>query len=105
MLELPAPLEREWLWSALESVIQRRGEDALLHAPLVIPDDRFFPDRWTPDRNGVASLAKRLLGYAGLSHLEVSVEMYDEDVDVEEVGYDGKASKWSHDGTAAWFAG
>jgi len=105
MLELPAPLEREWLWSGLEQLIQRRGEDTFLKAPLVIPDDKFFPDRFTPDADGIATLARRLLGYAGLAHLEVSVETYEEEVDVEEVGYDGKASKWSHSGTAAWFAG
>lgn len=105
MLELPAPLEREWLWSALEAVIQRRGEETFLKAPLVIPDDSFFPDRFTPDADGISTLARRLLGYAGLSHLDVSVEMYEEDVDIEEIGHDGKASKWSHSGTAAWFAG
>jgi hypothetical protein len=105
MLELPAPLQREWLWSALEALIERRGEDTFLKAPLVIPDDTFFPDRFTPDADGIAGLARRLLGYAGLSHLDVSVETYEEEVDIHEVGYDGKASKWSHAGTAAWFAG
>lgn len=105
MLELPAPLEREWLWSALESVLSRRGEAAFIEAPLVLPSDRFFPDRFTPDERGVAVLAGRLLGYAGLDHLEVSVELYEEDVHVQELGLDGRAAKWSHDGAAAWFAG
>lgn len=105
MLELPAPLVREWLWSALESIIERRGEDTFLKAPLLIPDDRFFPDRWSPDERGISTLAKRLLGYAGLDHLGVDVSLYEEDVDIEELGHDGKPAKWSHSGTAAWFAG
>ena len=34
---LPAPLEREWLWSALESLLAKRGEAVLVEAPLVLP--------------------------------------------------------------------
>lgn len=98
-------LEREWLWSALESVIVKRGESTFLEAPIVLPSDRFFPDRFTPDERGVTAIAERLLEYAGLGHLDVSVELYDEEEEVRELGLDGKASKWSHDGTAAWFAG
>ncbi len=105
MLELPPPLEREWLWSALESVLARRGEAMLLEAPIVLPSDRFFPDRFTPDERGVGAIAERLLDYAGLGHLGVTVEIFDEEVDVQELGLDGKASKWSHEGAAAWFAG
>src|SRR5262245_17289916 len=105
MLELPAPLEREWLWSALESVLAKRGESVLLEAPIVLPSDRFFPDRFTPDERGVTALAERLLDYAGLGHLNVSIEIFNEEIDVEEVGHDGKASKWSHEGAVAWFAG
>ena len=105
MIDLPTPLQREWLWSALESVIQRRGEAHFMKSPLVIPDDSCFPDRWTRDASGVGTIAKRLLAYANLSHLDVTVEMYEEEADVQELGLDGKASKWSHDGTAAWFAG
>lgn len=102
---LPAALEREWLWSALESVIAKRGEPAFLEAPIVLPNDHHFPDRFTRDERGVAAIADRLLDYAGLGHLGVSVEIFDEEVDVHEIGLDGQASKWSHEGAAAWFAG
>jgi hypothetical protein len=105
MAELPAPLEREWLWAALETLVEARGEEPFLRAPIVLPDDRFFPDRWSADEHGVARLARRLLGYAGLGHLEVEVEVFTEATEVREVGLDGRASATSHVGAAAWFAG
>lgn len=103
--QLPTPLEREWLWAALQTLIDTRGEEAFLNAPILLPNDRCFPDRWTPDEHGVARLAKRLLGYAGLDHLEVDVELFTEQTQVREIGLDGRPSATSHAGAAAWFAG
>ena len=102
---LPAPLEREWLWAALQTLIEARGEEQFLTAPIVLPTDEHFPDRWTPDEDGVARLAKRLLGYAGLGHLGVDVRVFTEATEVREVGLDGRAAATSHAGAAAWFAG
>jgi hypothetical protein len=102
---LPAPLEREWLATALETVIAARGEDRFLTAPLLLPEDRFFPDRWSPDEAGAGALARRLLDYADLSHLDVSIETFENEQEVHELGLDGRAAKWSHAGAAAWFAG
>lgn len=102
---LPAPLEREWLWAALQTLIDARGEQTFLAAPLVLPTDEFFPDRWTPDEQGVARIAEQLLDRAGLSQLEVDVELFTEALEVREVGRDGRPQAWSHAGAAAWFAG
>ncbi|HLL22549.1 MAG TPA: hypothetical protein VK427_10475 [Kofleriaceae bacterium] len=105
MADLPSPLEREWLWAALETLIKARGEPIFLTAPILLPIDAHFPDRWTPDEHGVARLASRLLGYAGLAHLGVDVEVFSEPTEVREVGLDGRAAKTAHVGAAAWFAG
>jgi hypothetical protein len=102
---LPAPLEREWLWAALQTLIDARGENAFLTAPLLLPTDEFFPDRWTPDESGVRGIAQRLLDYAGLDHLEPDVELFTEATEVRQVGNDGRPAAWSHAGAAAWFAG
>lgn len=102
---LPAPLEREWLWAALQTLIDSRGEEQFLRAPILLPTDEWFPDRWTADEHGVGRLAKRLLGYAGLGHLEVDVRVFTEATEVREVGLDGRAAATSHAGAAAWFAG
>lgn len=104
-MTLPDPLEREWLLAALETLIEARGEAPVLSAPLLFADARSFPDRWSPDTAGVAALATRLLRHAGLAHLEVSIETFEEERDVDTVGLDGKAASWSHAGAAAWFAG
>lgn len=105
MAELPAPLEREWLWAALQTLVEARGEEPFLRSPILMPDDTFFPDRWSADEHGVGRLAKRLLGYAGLDHLDVEVRLFTEATEVREVGLDGRAAATSHAGAAAWFAG
>jgi hypothetical protein len=105
MAELPLPLEREWLWAALQTLVDARGEQTFLTAPILLPDEAHFPDRWTPDADGVARLARRLLGYANLGHLDVDVEVFTEPTEVREVGMDGRASATAHVGAAAWFAG
>jgi hypothetical protein len=102
---LPAPLEREWLWAALQTLIDARGEQPFLTAPLVLPTDEFFPDPWTPDERGVGAIAQRLLARAGLEHLKVVVELFTEATEVREVGRDGRPAATSHAGAAAWFAG
>ena len=102
---LPNPLERERLWAALENVIAARGEATFLTAPILLPINTCFPDRWTPDEHGVKRLARRLLDYAGLTQLEVDVEMFTGETEVRQVGLDGRASATSHAGAAAWFGG
>ncbi|MEO7091598.1 MAG: hypothetical protein ABI175_00015, partial [Polyangiales bacterium] len=105
MAALPAPLEREWLWAALQTLIDARGEEQFLTAPILLPTDEHFPDRWTPDEQGVARLAKRLLAHVGLGQLGVDVRVFTDPTEVREVGLDGKAASTSHVGAAAWFAG
>ncbi|MBL8624000.1 MAG: hypothetical protein JNK64_22015 [Myxococcales bacterium] len=104
-MELPSHLEREWLWAALQTLIDARGAAAFLTAPLLLPDPAHFPDRWTPDEAGVAAIARRLLAHAGLGHLDASVELFVEPTEVREVGRDGHAAATSHAGAAAWFRG
>jgi hypothetical protein len=102
---LPAPPEREWLWTALETLIETRGPARFLTSPIVLPDDTHFPDRWSPDEHGVARVARRLLGYAGLDHLAVDVKVFTGETQVDTVGLDGRPAATFHDGAAAWFAG
>jgi hypothetical protein len=102
---LPAPLQREWLWSALNALVDACGEEPILTAPIVRASDEFFPDRWSADEAGLEALALRLLGYANLGHLDVSIELFTGETEVREVGIDGHAAATSHSGAAAWFAG
>jgi len=51
------------------------------HAPLVEPDERFFPDAWTPDQDGVFRLTRRIMAHAGLGDVPLTIErfVFDED--------------------------
>lgn len=90
--------EREWLLERSAELIAAIGWQRFVQAPLVLPNERSFPDPWTPDARGVRRLALRLLAYADLGQLDVSVEVF------------GSSRPSRHDpgGTlqvAAWFAG
>jgi hypothetical protein len=73
---LPPPEEREELLARLASLIDRRGYEPFVTAHVVQPKPAFFPDVWTPDVQGAARVAQRLLGYAALGHLRADVSVY-----------------------------
>jgi hypothetical protein len=100
---LPDPAERENLLDQLAALIALEGAEAFLTGAIIEPSDRSFPDPWTPDADGVERLIRRLLGYAGLAQLDLTIEL-DRFSDAQgEVLSDGSAG--GHSGTAAWFAG
>jgi hypothetical protein len=93
---LPDASEREELLTRLGRVLASAGWEHFVSAPILLPDSKFFPDRWTMDAAGVHRLTKRLLRYAGLGELDVDVVAYEEDAPPE-TGH--------HTGIAGWFAG
>ena len=99
---LPPKEEREGLIEALADLFRACGLDPLACAPLLKPTPKFFPDLWTPDAAGVTRLALRLLRYARLDELRVSVQLFAEhEVEPD----DPHITSGSHAGAAAWFAG
>ncbi len=68
-----SPEDRERWLERMREHVERFGPTTYLAAPIVEPNDRFFPDRYTPDLRGVRTVARRLLGYAGLGDLAVDV--------------------------------
>lgn len=95
---LPTPHERAALLEGLACLIESRGFETFVRAPLLEPSSEFFPDPWEPSVRGVRALSLRLLRYAGLDAVDASVELFGED---QESGFGERR----HDGTAAWFAG
>ena len=93
---LPEPSERAELLARLARVISSAGYEHFVSAPILLPDSKFFPDRWTMDSAGVHRLTKRLLRYAGLGDLSVDMMSY-ADEDATSTGH--------HAGIAGWFAG
>ena len=99
---LPPPEEREHLLDALHELVEARGYEQFVCAPIVLPEATYFPDAWKPDARGVYRLAFRLLRYAGLDDLGVHVELFAEG---EVAPGDPLVKSERHRGAAAWFAG
>jgi hypothetical protein len=100
---LPDPDEREHLLGELANLIATVGAETFLSSAVIEPSDRWFPDPWTPDVDGVERLLRRVLAYAGLGELELTIAI-DRFADATgKVMLDGRPG--GHEGTAAWFAG
>ena len=93
---LPPADERELLLDELGHLLARSGPGPFVASTILEPTNRHFPDRWSPDAQGVKVLARRLLAWAGLPDLGVDVMI--------DPGR-GRARQGHHEGTAAWFAG
>lgn len=101
MSYLPSDEEQAWLLDQLRGLIGSCGYERFVNAPLLEPSDTYFPDPFSRDTRGVYLLARRLLSYAGLGHLDVHVEVFLD-------GGGGDAHETPHAGgreTIAWFGG
>jgi hypothetical protein len=104
MLELlPPPEEREWIIDGLGQLARLTGWEPLVCAPLLLPESRFFPDRWSPDADGARRLARRLQSYAGLDDLGVTIELFARQRESPARGVIPHSVQ--HEGAAAYFAG
>lgn len=101
-LSLVSGEHRERLLSALANLIRKRGFEAFVSAPLVLPRSEYFPERWERSVKGARTLLRRLMHYAGLSHLKVRLASWQEGAVIP-----GHLTTRDDEGhhTAAWFAG
>ena len=99
--DLPSPSAQRWLLKRLGELIQARGYERFLESPLREPSAQDFPDRWTPDVDGVRAMLQRLLLYAGLGMHQVDLQTTGTVNPVALVQESGGAALQ----TAAWFAG
>lgn len=84
-LEVASPERQRWLIEQLAALIRRVGPAPLLHAPLVEPTPRFFPDAWQRDVAGAGAITRRLLDHARLESLELELEpFHNEAIDDDE---------------------
>lgn len=96
MNPLPSLEERQWLVHAVRKLVSRR--DLLEAAPLVEPTNAWFPEPWAMTAAHGHRLAQRLMYYAGLGDLRISLDAY------QPVWGDDEEPPWDAD-TAGWFAG
>lgn len=100
---VPDADERELLLDHLARLIVAAGAETFSAAPYVEPTDRWFPDRWTGDAAAVERVLRRVLRYAGLGDLELTLDIDRFSNPAGKVGEDGHPG--GHEGAAAWFAG
>ena len=96
---LPTNDEQRFLIHGLYDLVEQRGPQTFVAAPILEPTSRFFPDHWEPSAEGVHTLLLRLLAYAGLGDLDVEVHLFEDPTRV--------AASWDaatrHRGVAGWF--
>ncbi len=80
---LPPPELREWLLDELADLVETRGIDPVVNAPLVQPTPDFFPDPWKGNVASVRRLLRRLLRYTRLEVDRVEVVVYDPEDEVQ----------------------
>lgn len=102
---LPPEEDRAWLIDALRSLIDRRGAAHFLDAPLVEPNDTYFPDAYTPDPRGVYLVAQRLLRCAGLGDFEPEIAVVVRGAEAIPHHQDARGAPSIHRGATAWFLG
>ncbi len=73
---LPTDEEREAILNAIHGLIEACGHQCFVAGHVLLPDDRYFPDRWRPDALGCRRIALRLMRYAGLEKLDASMEVF-----------------------------
>jgi len=107
-MSLPSEAEQAMLLDALAELVEAQGHLPLVSSHLLEPTERYFPDAWQPSAAGVELLARRLLGYAGLEGLEVSLSIGEGMQLVESTGSSsvgGTGHSTRHAGAAGWFEG
>ena len=65
--------EQGWVLDSLHDLIEQKGIQPFVSAHLLTPTEEFFPDTWTPDKEGVQQVLSRMMVYAGLQDLQVSL--------------------------------
>ncbi len=78
---LPTEDEQNWLVQQLHTLVQARGYEHLVLAPLLQPTETYFPDPWGGGELSLRRLLQRLFVYADLEDVEIELVVHpDEDV-------------------------
>jgi hypothetical protein len=70
--------QRLWTNMGFERLAQMLGQEKLLEATTILPDDKFFPDRYDGSHDGVIAMAERVARYMGIARNSFVVEIYAE---------------------------
>ena len=90
----PPASPKDALLDELAGLIQRKGFETFVHAPLIEPNSFFFPDPWEASLRGARALTLRVMTYAALQELDALVQTDD-----------GRADDFRHADSAIYFTG
>ena len=101
---VPDVAEQDRLIDGLANLVRQVGFDQLIAWPVFRPTNEHFPDAIRGTIGGVRKLIRRLLAYADLGELFVSISVFDSQNPYAEIDDNGEEHRLPEH-TAAWFAG
>jgi len=97
----PKPLvtveEREWIEDSLLRLIELFGFDQFCKQQTILPEPEFFPDRYTPDEEGLQRLIARVSQYMNVGSEQLEFHVYSEREEALQEHFQGRSS---HSGAA-----
>ena len=93
------PEAKRWVEQRLRWLTRHFGLHVLLEAPVVLPTEEFFPDRWDASREAVRLLFDRVCGYMGVEPNAVRLKLF---TDKPLHGATGFAVAQWQDGEESW---
>ena len=93
---------QEWADNAFIRLEKMLGRERMLDAEVVLPEDRFFPDRYDGSKAAVVAMAGRVAAYMGVPRDSFLVEIYAEN----EVAWRETVPQWhgeTHDAAGLYF--
>jgi hypothetical protein len=74
-----ATCEKTWVEWRMRWLAEQFGIDRLLHAPVILPTEEFFPAELAVGRNGAKACLVRMCGYMGVDPAAVEMEVRPDD--------------------------
>lgn len=71
--QVPSPSDQAWLLEQLGIILGRGGWQRFVLGDVLEPSDHYFPDAFVTGPEGVATVARRLLWWAGVTQMAVDV--------------------------------
>jgi len=90
--------ERDWIENGMTRLTQLFGFERLRTGPTILPKPEFFPDRYTPNENGLEQVSRKLCEYMDVEFNSLDLYLYSESSDVHRA----RLAVWesSHSGAA-----
>jgi len=104
--------EREWIESSMLRLIKLFGFETLRSRPTILPDPRFFPERYTPDEQGLDRTVKTLCRHMDVPFDSLDIYLYSESEGIHldrlaawQSSHSGAAGKYSPRENGRFFIG